>query len=342
MNKSREGRALVIGVERRHATLLLPGGQFRRVRMSTGDLAVGQECSVPARPPSAAGWISGAAVLLLCANLLGMGAGPRASAVVSLDINPSISLVVGGKQPAVIQASGKDPAGRTLLDQLPVDGMPVAQAVTDLTAQAKTDGYLSLRHPFIVLAAAFRGRGQQQWFERVSAAERQFLRQHGDWRGKLVVLSVISSHPLQQVAADPDTIGRSLLWGESHPDGAGHESAPLPQVAPLSTLVEPVLPRIPAAPPGREAKLASPLAPHYPQRPAARSRLAPAVPAPVRPRGPAGMVQSVSNIVPNAHRARPLGVAPPPRPGQGPPGRAKKLRGSSPLALADGVANLQQ
>ena len=331
MNKSREGRALVIGVERRHATLLLPGGQFRRVRMPTGDLAVGQECLVPARLPSALGWISGAAVLLLCANLLGMGAGPRASAVVSLDINSSISLVVGGKQPAVIQASGKDPAGRALLDQLPVDGMPVAQAVTDLTAQAKTDGYLSLRHPFIVLAAAFRGRGQQKWFERVSAAEGQFLRQHGDWRGKLVVLSVISSQPLQQVAADPDTIGRALLWRESHPRGGGHESAALPQVAPLSTLVEPVLPRIPAAPPGRQAKLAHPhpLAPHYPPKSAARSRLAPAAAAPVRPRGTAGMVQSVSNIVPNVHRAKPLGGAPPPRPGKvlGPPGQVKKLRG---------------
>lgn len=63
-------------------------------------------------------------------------------AVVSIDINPSVSLGVNAKG-RVVQAVAMDGAGVRLLSQVSVRGLSVAEAIPDLVAGAVTDGYLA-------------------------------------------------------------------------------------------------------------------------------------------------------------------------------------------------------
>lgn len=245
MNNVLHRQALVIAVEPHHVTLLLPGGQFKRVRMLRHHLEVGQEYRLPEHSPwQRALWGVAAAVGALALLLTNGPQSPtplKATAVVSLDMNSSMSMVVAGPNHIVVSASGKDARGRRVLSQIPITGLPIVRAVADLTRQARKDGYLNAHHPFVVLAAAF-GVQRQTWFAQVQTTERHLLQQNGLWQGRLVVVSAVSHSSLTAIARQPSSVGRTLLWSEVQ--GAKHHvpwASPVPMSKPLQSLVEPIL-----------------------------------------------------------------------------------------------------
>ncbi|MDA8195202.1 MAG: hypothetical protein M0Z53_14605 [Thermaerobacter sp.] len=205
-------RALVMAVDGPKATVMLPGGEFRTISTRHQSLVVGQECWIPATswPPGAIPAIGAAALVLLAAaipNWLGPAV-PVQTAVISLDINPSINLMVDGT--TVMGADGLDSAGRTVLSQTPLVGMTATRAVLALTRQAARDGYVSSQHPIILVGGAFDS-AVPPWFAALVKAEGRLVAAH-HW--PVHVISVQTASPaLLAAMRHPDvSVGRYLLW----------------------------------------------------------------------------------------------------------------------------------
>ncbi len=155
-------RGVVLSVQGRELTVLCPGGAVKTVPWRGRMPSVGQEVFIgAARTEQWAGWAAAAAVLLLAAGGIGraLGAGPAAPAVsatavgvVSVDINPSVELMVS-RTGQVVGARAYDAAGRRLLQEDPrLRGEPLVAAVEGIEAWARQHGYLTAAHPVVMLA----------------------------------------------------------------------------------------------------------------------------------------------------------------------------------------------
>ncbi len=214
-------RALVVSVKSHKVTLLLPGGHFKQVTSFTRRWSIGEEYTASGFAAlgnlgRAAGAVAAASLLLLGANTFLSHPMPQATAVISLDLNPSINMVVGGSKPVVIQAMGLDPQGLRLLSQASIIGMPVVQAVNRLMHQAKGDDYLTASTSEVVLGGVF-SEPRAPWFALTARNIKNILSNTGHWHGDFVVVSRVSTQPLAAIASGPSSVGRVLLWGEAHP-----------------------------------------------------------------------------------------------------------------------------
>lgn len=66
----------------------------------------------------------------------------RTIRIVTIDINPSIVLTVDEETRTVLEAEALNPEGQELLDEVPVEGQPVEDAVGDLVDEAVDQGYI--------------------------------------------------------------------------------------------------------------------------------------------------------------------------------------------------------
>lgn len=66
----------------------------------------------------------------------------RTIRIVTIDINPSIVLTVDEETRMVLEAEALNPEGQALLDEVPVEGQPVEDAVGDLVDEAVNQGYI--------------------------------------------------------------------------------------------------------------------------------------------------------------------------------------------------------
>ncbi|WP_053958545.1 anti-sigma-I factor RsgI family protein [Sulfobacillus thermosulfidooxidans] len=234
-------RAVVIAIDKHYATVLLAGGQFKRIRVTREPLVVGQEFRVSSWPhfravKRAVGAAAALAALMMGANGYLAHPLPGATAVISIDIQPSINMVVGGNNPVVLQASGLDQSGRELLHQISLQGLPISRALCALTRLAKHDGYLKTHPSYIVLGAI--SQSHLAWFTKLCTVEKTFLADNSSWHGHLIALSMVTHKSLKNYAHRDVSIGRYLLWKKNH------ELASLPlnmsqqlQSSPLSVLV---------------------------------------------------------------------------------------------------------
>ncbi|OLZ09814.1 anti-sigma-I factor RsgI family protein [Sulfobacillus thermosulfidooxidans] len=262
-------RAVVIAVDKHYATVLLAGGQFKRIRVTREPLVVGQEFRVSSWPhlravKRAIGAAAALAALMMGANRYLAHPLPGATAVISIDIQPSINLVVGGHNPVVLQASGLDRSGRQLLHQISLQGLPINNALCVLTMLAKHDGYLKSHPSYIVLGAI--SQSHLAWFTKLCTVEKTFLADNSSWHGHLIALSMVTHKSLKNYARRDLSIGRYLLWKKDH------EFRSLPvnlcqqlQSSPLSVLINDKLSPSVRSVPLSQNMPAEPLA--FPQRP---------------------------------------------------------------------------
>lgn len=231
-------RALVLEVRGRHATVLLPGGAFKTIKVGSSGLVVGQEVWVP-NPRLRRWWQGGAvAVTSLAVILFGLAdvlapAAPIAVAVVSVDINPSINLMVGS-QHQVVAAVGLDKAGRRILTQYRPRNFSVGLAVQEITRWAVRDGYVNHHNPTLVIGGAFAG-ATPSWFARLTRQETTMV------RARHLPLEVIgvttqSSPLVASMTHSSISVGRYLLWQHDRHHGRGWNEL-LAESVPLAELV---------------------------------------------------------------------------------------------------------
>ncbi len=240
-------RALVLEVRGRRATVLLPGGAFKTIKVGASGLAVGQEVWV-ANPVIRRLWQGGAAVASAVALVLvGLAdvlapAAPIAVAVVSVDINPSINLMVGSHQ-QVIAAVGLDNAGRHILTQYRPGNLPVGVAVQGITKWAARDGYVNRHNSTLVLGGAFSAT-VPPWFAQLAHQETTLVRAR-HWRLEVVGVTTQNSPLVASMKHSPISVGRYLLWQHDRHQGRGWTRA-LAETVPLAELVSngPVTPAI--------------------------------------------------------------------------------------------------
>lgn len=238
-------RAVVIAVEKNRATVLLAGGQFKRIKVIREQLVIGQELNMPLPAPWHAMKRAVGAAAILAAMMMGANSylsyPVHASAVVSVDIKSSIDMVVGGSTPVVLQVAGLGHAGRKLLGQTSLEGLPVKTALHTVTQWANKDGYLSSGQSYVVLGAISR-RPSLAWFGKLCHEEKTFLTDNTSWHGKLVTVSMVTHHALGSYARYGISIGRYLLWKENHrsPTLLKIKSKQL-QGSPLRMLVHPAV-----------------------------------------------------------------------------------------------------
>jgi hypothetical protein len=265
-----ERRAVVLEVQGRHATVLIEGGEVRRVAVPPDDVVPGQEIWVPEESPW--GWRTLAAAAMLALALLGGGlwswshTATPVAAVVSMDINPSFQLGVSVSD-QVLWAEPLDAAARRLLHGVPVTGDPLDLAVQDLADAAARAGYLTTRDNLVVLAGGpVNGRVA---VPRVTATLTELERRlAGDLAGdpslhhaRVVVLPTASAAVVAQARALRLSVGRYLLAKLAHvsPDQARRR----PVAALLDAWTRPR-----AHQSGKTTPRGSPAAAHHVSRPA--------------------------------------------------------------------------
>ena len=155
-------RGLVLSVRGRAVTVLCPGGLVRTVPWTGQMPSVGQEIFVGA--PWAGQWSAwgavAAAMLLVVGGLWHALRSPTAPAApptavvaaVSVDINPSVELMVSGAG-RVVAVRAYDAAGARLVRTGPhLKGETLVGAVEAVQAWAESHGYLTVSHPVVMLA----------------------------------------------------------------------------------------------------------------------------------------------------------------------------------------------
>lgn len=211
-------RALVIAINGHRATVMLSGGEFRTMPTRGQSLVVGQECWLPERKRIGQGLLLAASGLVVVFSLVfgvpelgGRSMVPHMAGVVSLDINPSINLIIGTHQ-EVIGATGLDSAGRRLLQERSVVGTGVGRAVQLLTMAAARDGYLS-SHRNIVIGGLF-GPRVPDWFHSLTKRESQYVLKQG-WKARVVSVDKNSPQLLNTLNIPRISVGRYLLWKDA-------------------------------------------------------------------------------------------------------------------------------
>ncbi len=216
-------RAVILAIQRNRATVMLPGGEFRTISVKNQAIGIGQEIWLP--PARRHIWGTGMATLtaaVLAVFLLFSQAlspvVPTAIGIVSVDINPSINLVVGPNA-RVLAATGFDQAGKYILSQFNPTTEPVATVVVHITALAVADHYVNRNAAVVVIGGVF-NQTTPAWFSAVVRQEKNAVHLH---RWPLTVALVDKSGhrlvtPMSHMAM---SVGRYLLWQNdkaSHPD----------------------------------------------------------------------------------------------------------------------------
>ncbi|MDL2318346.1 hypothetical protein LJC74_04580 [Eubacteriales bacterium OttesenSCG-928-A19] len=133
---------IVMQIEDGRATILQPGGVFRTVPVQAG-WRQGDLVALPAQRLQARRWIAIAASLLLIFGALGSyGYVNTAEALVSIDIRPSIELVIN-RMGRVKQAVAYNAEGEALLSELSLRGQTYEDAMTTLMASDAVQGALA-------------------------------------------------------------------------------------------------------------------------------------------------------------------------------------------------------
>lgn len=231
-------RAVVLEIRGRRATVLLPGGEFKTIKSGPPGLVVGQEVWVPSSMVRR--WWQAGAVMATSLALIFVGlaevmapAAPLAVAVVSVDINPSINLMVGPHQ-QVIAAVGLDNAGRHILAQYHPVNTSVSRAVEEVTQWAVHDGYVRKENPTLLIGGVFSG-AVPSWFPRLTTKETDIVAEK-HWALKVVRVSTESASLVTSMGQSPISVGRYLLWQHDRHQGRGWTQT-LAQTAPLTQLV---------------------------------------------------------------------------------------------------------
>jgi hypothetical protein len=236
-------RAVVIAVDKHRATVLVAGGQFKRVKLNQKKLVVGQEIDLSTlqnfQPVKRAlGAITALASIIMGLNAYLSQPSPLATAVLSIDIKPSINMVVGGSAPVVLQTSALDPSGKKLLQQISLQGLPIRQALDKVTRWAQRDGYLTAKRSYVVLGAVSHT-SHFGWFSKLCYAERKLLSGHGAWHGQLISVTMVTHKTLRHFADRDVSVGRYLLWKEDQgsipPSSVSYRKL---QQSPLSVLLK--------------------------------------------------------------------------------------------------------
>ncbi len=231
-------RAVVLEINGRRATVLLPGGQFRTIKTRPLGMVVGQEVWV-SNPRARRIWQAGAVVastlalvLVSLADVMAPAV-PLAVAVVSVDINPSVNLMVGNHQ-QVIAAVGLDRAGRRILSQYRPTNVPVVVAVEEITQWAVQDGYVSTKTPTLLIGGAFSG-SVPSWFPTLARQETDMVKKK-HWPLEVVRVATQNKDVVASMGRSPISVGRYLLWQHDRHQGRGWTQA-LAQAVPLTQLV---------------------------------------------------------------------------------------------------------
>lgn len=202
-------RALVLETSSSGATVVLPGGEFRRLRLR-GPVTVGQEVWIETGidrvggyrwPAAAAAAAAGVGILFL--HLL---APTPLAAVVSLDFRPSLNLSVNAAG-RVVAVEPFNQAARALDRREPVVGMNLKAAVLALTKAGVENGMVSRQHPYLLLGGAVESRSDP-WFRAVAHAEVQLVHQR-HWPLEVVVAET-HDQP-NRIEARSVSVGRYLL-----------------------------------------------------------------------------------------------------------------------------------
>lgn len=219
-----------------HATVMLPGGEFRTISTRGQALVVGQECWIPRTNEHLRG-IIGYGVAVTVAIVLGIQGGlPSAkpvTAVVSLDINPSINLAVGGT--AVLAATGMDASGKKILSQTKVTGLSVSRAVERLTTMAAQDGYVNAQNRVIVIGGAV-STPTVGWFRNVVRDETHLVHK-SHWPVRVVAIYAKNPQLVRSMGHSKVTVGRYLLWSRNW-HALSHRPVSHLQSMPLHRLVQ--------------------------------------------------------------------------------------------------------
>lgn len=229
-------KGIVMSVDRKHAVLMLPGGEFRRVPLRGETVRIGQEWEVPAvKPGRSYSWLAVPALALagfVAFEGFGMSSA-EAAAIVSVDINPSINLAVSNSG-RVMSASALDADGSTILKQMSVKGMTVSQAVQDLVNQADQDGFLTNKST-VVIGAVFKS-GRQGWLGSVAKAADATL-QKDKVQAPVVTVSGVSPALVKAMQKPTVSVGRYLLWHRESVSDRGHLTANQVKSMPIAELL---------------------------------------------------------------------------------------------------------
>lgn len=210
-----ERRAVVLEVGSDTATVLVEGGEVRRLPIGRNSLVVGQEIWIPAETrwrwqP----WAAAAALLLLV-----VGGGlwhegrsiASAVGVISVDINPSIDIGFGGDG-QVVSVAPMDRDAKILLAEMPaLQGMAVPQAVLDIVGAARQHGYLKTS-PIVMLAAGASDPRAASAAQSVLKDARQALLRLKTLPAQVVMLPLATSASINAAARDHLSLGRYEIW----------------------------------------------------------------------------------------------------------------------------------
>ncbi|PSR32622.1 MAG: hypothetical protein C7B46_13460 [Sulfobacillus benefaciens] len=229
-------RALVMDITNKYATVMLPGGRFRRIRRRGRHLVVGQEIWLGKEQFGTLSAAALAVAVSFAAILLAFqGVAPasvQAIGVVSVDINPSINLLVTSQR-TVAKAAGLDAAGRHILSQYQPVGASVANAVVTITGIAVHDGYSGSGRSVVLIGGVFK-HGVPLWFASVVGQERHAVNLH-HWPLSVAAVAVSNGQWMRMINKRAISAGRYLLWRSYH-NGHGYVSSKLALV-PLGRLL---------------------------------------------------------------------------------------------------------
>lgn len=215
-------KALVLETSGSGTVVVLPGGEFRRVRLRE-PVTAGQEVWIETGIDRVGGYRWPAAAVAAAAGLsvlfVHLLTPAPLAAVVSLDFKPSLNLNVNGAG-RVVAVESFNQAARELTRRTPVVGMKLQAAVLTLTRAGVEAHMVSRRHPYLLLGGAVEEQSDP-WFHRVARAEVALVqKQH--WPLNVVVAET-HDQP-SRVEARPLSVGRYLLamrtLGGSPPGGA--------------------------------------------------------------------------------------------------------------------------
>ncbi len=220
-------RALVLERRGRHAIVLLPGGELRRIRAPHA--LAGEEILLPSQPARvpmrrfayAAAGLAGVLAILPATLPLAQA---KVVAYATVDINPSVEfgLSAGG---TVLTATGLDKDGHRVLATARVRGEALSVAVDTLLRTASAQGFIAKGRPAAVIVAGY-GAGEASVPAAVQGQLRlarsfaaTYLHHHGV---KGIVSAMIVPRVLVQAAEKAHvSAGVYAVWSALHKAGAG-------------------------------------------------------------------------------------------------------------------------
>jgi hypothetical protein len=208
---------LVVSKHRGWAIVLMPGGEFRRVRAKAEWQVGDQVAPVPERPVGRwASWAAAAAAAAVLGASLPriFSAGvAEAAGVVSVDFDGSGVDLTVSKAGRVVAVRAFGPAAEQYLKAHKVVGLPAKEVLQQLTQAAVSQGLIGASHPYLVLGTT----SATPLLSELAAAEKAWQRQY---RWPISVVTVSGPLPPTVKASPqrlPVSVGRYLLWLRRHP-----------------------------------------------------------------------------------------------------------------------------